>query len=54
MPGTAFCVAVGRRKTRARYRLRDPEAVRGLLAWLGAVLGRPEKPHAVRYARRER
>ncbi len=36
--GRAVCVAVGRRRTRAAYRLRGPSAVERLLAWLADVL----------------
>jgi trehalose-phosphatase len=36
--GRAICVAVGRRRTRAAYRLLGPSAVERLLAWLAAVL----------------
>jgi trehalose-phosphatase len=36
--GKAFCVVVGRRRSRASYRLRGPAAVGNLLAWLAEVL----------------
>jgi trehalose-phosphatase len=36
--GKAFCVVVGRRRSRAPYRLRGPAAVGDLLAWLAEVL----------------
>jgi len=36
--GKAFCVVVGRRRSRAAYRLRGPAAVADLLAWLAEVL----------------
>jgi trehalose-phosphatase len=36
--GRAICVAVGRRRTRAAYRLRGPSAVERLLAWLADIL----------------
>ena len=37
--GKALCVAVGRRRTRAAYRLRSPAAVENLLTWLAYTLG---------------
>ncbi len=52
--GKAFCVVVGRRRTRAAYRLRDPAAVDRLLAWLADALGGPGGRQAVRCTRRER
>lgn len=36
--GKAICVAVGRRRTRAAYRLSNPASVQGLLAWLADAL----------------
>jgi len=39
--GGAFCVAVGGRPSRAPYRLRGPEAVGRLLAWLDGTLAGP-------------
>ena len=36
--GKAICVAVGRRRTRAPYRIRGPAAVERLLAWLTEAL----------------
>jgi len=35
--GRAVCVTVGRRRTRAAYRLRSPAAVEALLSWLAAT-----------------
>lgn len=37
--GKAVCVAVGRRRTRAPYRVSGPAAVERLLAWLADALG---------------
>jgi trehalose-phosphatase len=39
--GKAICVAVGRRRTRAAYRLPGPAAVQRFLAWLEARLSQP-------------
>ncbi|MEK6530020.1 MAG: hypothetical protein AABZ48_03925, partial [candidate division NC10 bacterium] len=36
--GKAVCVAVGRRRTRAPYRVSGPAAVERLLAWLADAL----------------
>ncbi len=36
--GKAICVAVGRRRTAAAYRLRGPRAVESLLAWIADAL----------------
>lgn len=38
LQGRAVCVAVGRRRTRAPYRLRSSRAVGGLMAWLADAL----------------
>lgn len=38
LAGRAICVSVGRRRTRAAYRLRSPAATGKLLAWLARVL----------------
>ncbi len=37
--GRAVCVAVGRQRTRAPYRLRSPVAVENLLTWFAHALG---------------
>lgn len=45
--GEAVCVAVGRHRTRAAYRLSSPAAVRAFLAWLADALS-PTGRQAVR------
>lgn len=52
--GRAFCVLVGRRRSRASYRLRDAAAVGDLLAWPGNFLEGTTGRQAVRCTRRER